>query len=329
MNELKLISQTTPAVVTFNYAEIDAQLEEVLKKYTGLLFTDETVSECKKTMAELKKGKKSLNDFKINTKKLLTEDILKFEEQCKLLSDKFDTVINPIGKQAENFEVKRKEEKRLAIQTLIENLGEELEDKYYEQLVITDSMLNKGTTMKSIIADITKQAEVLLSQQNIEKANFELIKSKVELANSQYGVTLPVSIYLRMLEYKEITEITGLIASDAEKTKIAAEKAEAERVAIEQRKAERLAIMEVERVAAEKRKAEKAKVISTTPEIQPIKPVKIVTNSEDETVIPSDITSPKAEIYSDIYTVSGTEEQLDALDDFLISNNYEWSIKED
>lgn len=319
MKELALISQTTPAVVTFNYAEIDAQLETVLKKYGGLLFTDATVAECKKTIAELKKGKKSLNDFKIKTKKLLTEDIEKFEDQCKLLSDKFDIVINPISDQAEQFEVKRKEEKRIAIETLIENLGAELDDKYYEQLIVTDAMLNKSTTMKAITADLTKQADVLLSQQNMEKANVELIKSKVELANSQYGVTLPISIYLRALEHSEVTEVTKLITDDAEKAKVAAEEAEAERVAIETRKAERLAKMESERIEAEKRKVEKAKdIVVAPPVVEEVEKTEVVKNE-----------NLSSETYSDTYIISGTDEQLTALENFLTNNNYEWSLKED
>ena len=252
MKELALVSQTTPAVVTFNYDEIDAQLDVTLKKYDGLVFTEETLKECKKTLSELKKGQKSLSDFRIKTKKLLTEDITKFEGQCKKLSDKFDTVIDPISVQADAFEVTRKEDKRIAIQMIIDTLMDErsLEDKYSDQLVIIDGMLNKGPTIKSITADLTKEADVLLSQQNMEIANIELIKSKVELAIATYGVPLLDTQYVTMLEYSNVTEITKLIMDDAEALKkrneeielqkvIKAEKLEAERVAAEVRKAER------------------------------------------------------------------------------------------
>lgn len=338
MNELKLISNTTPAQVTFNYDEINANLDEVLKKYSGLVFTDETVVECKKTITELKKGQKSLNAFKIKTKKELTEDITKFEAQCKLLSNKFDTVINPISNQADEFEVVRKEKKRTEIEALIEKLGEELEDKYYEQLVITDSMLNKGTKMKDITQDLTKQADLLLAEQNMEKANIELIKSKVELANSQYGVTLPESMYLRMLEYSTVTEITKSINDDAEKTKIAAEEAEAEKLAIEARKVERLAKMEAdrialetqreaERVANETRKAErerlaeieKAKVVVVEPMVEIIPPIEFHTPNPHEDI--------EAEVFIENYKVEGTEAELNTLESFLNANNYDWSIK--
>ena len=335
MNDLKLISQTTPAVVSFNYAEIDAILNEVLKKYGGLLFTDETVTECKKTIAELKKGKKSLNDFKIKTKKILTEDITKFEDQCKKLSDKFDTVINPISDQADAFEVKRKEDKRIEIQTLINTLTDErfLEYKYYSQLVITEQMLNKGTKIKTITVELTKQADLLLSQQNIEEANIELIKGKVELANSQYGVTLLNNLYLGLLgDGKDINSLIKMINENAEQTKIAAEEAEAEKLAIEERKAGRAIKIETERLAnkerqvklAERRDVEKAEwdtkqqtERSATIKQKQVEEVKVVIPSPPSVIAPQ-VTD------TETYTVTGTEAQLDALEAYLNVNGYDW-----
>ena len=318
MNELKLVSQTTPAIVSFNYDEINKHLDEVLEKYKGLVFTEATAAECKKTIAELKKGQKSLSDFRIKTKKVLTKDITDFEDQCKVLSNKFATVIAPISNQADEFEVKRREQKKTEIQTFIENLGDELEDKYYEQLVVTDTMLNKGTSMKSIKADLTKQADLLLSQQNIEKANIELIKSKVELANSKYGVTIPVSIYLRMLEDSEVTEVEAVIIEDAEKSKIEAEEKEAEekeaeRLEIEARKAERLAKVESDRLEREAKWAERERLAEINREAQNEK----LQESKIET-----------EVFVETYKIEGTESELNYLEDVLNANNYTWKVVE-
>ena len=273
MQELELISKTTPAIVSFNYDEIDKYLDEVLKKYGGLLFTDETVAECKKTMAELKKGKKSLNDFKIKTKKLLTEDITKFEDQCKKLSTKFDTVIDPIGAQADAFEVKRKEDKRTEIQTLINTLTDErfLEYKYSSQLIVTEQMLNKGTKIKVITLELTQQADLLLSQQNIEEANIERIRMKIELSTSVYDVPLSDTHYIDMLEYKDVYEIMQLITHDAEalqkrfkeielQNAIKAEEAEAEKLAIEAKRVERADRLAAEKADYEARMAEADRV---------------------------------------------------------------------
>ena len=350
MKELALVSKTTPAVVSFNYAEIDKHLDEVLKKYGGLLFTEETVAECKKTIAELKKGKKSLNDFKIKTKKLLTEDITKFEVQCKLLSDKFDTVINPIGKQADEFEIKRKEQKINDIQTIINTLTDErfLEYKYYSQLVITDSMINKGITIKAITAELTKQADLLLSQQSIEEANIELIKSKVGLANAQYGVTLLNNLYLELLgDGKDVTSLVKMINENAEETKIASEEAEAEKLAIESRRVERAAKLEAEKAEAnrvnqerqialaERRAADVAKweaeELAKAERLDAIRieDFKMIYQNEEAKVV---MPSPRSvETHEDpevtdteTYTVTGTEAQLDALENYLNGNVYAW-----
>lgn len=345
MKELELISKTTAAVVSFNYAEIDAQLDEVLKKYGGLLFTDETVAECKKTITELKKGKKSLNDFKIKTKKLLTADITKFEDQCKKLSDKFDTVIDPIGIQAEAFEVKRKQDKENEITTIIETLNEErdLSKKYYDQLIITDSMLNKGPTIKSITEDLTKQADSLLSQQNVEKANIELIKSKVELAIATYGVPLLDTQYISMMEYSNVTEITKLIMEDAEALKkrneeielqkvIRAEKLEAERVAAEVRKSEREEELKKARETREinerinqERQArlaeERAKVVRVTTAAPVVKSAPV------EVIAPPVIVNIETDIFVEHYKIEGTETELNALEDYLNANNFTWAVE--
>lgn len=360
MQELALVSKTTPAVVSFNYAEIDAHLDEVLKKYGGLLFTDETVAECKKTMAELKKGKKSLNDFKIKTKKLLTEDITKFEEQCKKLSNKFDTVIDPIGAQADAFEVKRRCDKEGEILAMIFTLSAErfLSDKYSSQLIVTEQMLNKGTKIKAITVDLTNQADLLLSQQNIEGANIELIKGKVELANAQYGVTLLNNLYLSLLSNGEdVTSLIKMINENAEQTKIAAEEAEAEKLAIEARRVERANKLEAEKVIQEARikeenrvnkerqdklaerraselaeweaeqlaEAERLEALRKEEELQ----FKFEKECLGKVVTPSPRsveTNEEAEriTATETYTVTGTEAQLDALESYLNANVYDW-----
>ncbi|MBU3155151.1 DUF1351 domain-containing protein [Clostridium estertheticum] len=341
------VTQIIPAKVSFNYAEIDTQLDVTLKKYNGLVFTEDTVKECKKTMTELRKGKKSLNDFRIKTKALLTEDITKFEDQCKKLNDKFDTVINPISLQADKFEVDRREQKRIDIQTIIDTLTDErfLEYKYYSQLVITEQMLNKGTKIKAINIDLTNQADLLLSQQNIEEANIELIKSKVELANSQYGVTLLNNLYLGLLEDgKDINSLIKMINENAEKTKIVAEEAEAERLAIEARKAERKIKLEADNVAQKKadrvnherqielekrREADRAKwKAEEEAESERLDAIKKEESRVNEAKViipgPSKVVEQAKLKATETYTVTGTETQLDALEEYLNDNGYTW-----
>src|SRR5690625_2400356 len=85
-----------PAKIEFNYEEIENTLTENLKKYQGLTFTEKEAAECKKVIADLRKGKRLVDQYRIKTKRQLTEPIKAFEEQCKALNEKFDNVINPL-----------------------------------------------------------------------------------------------------------------------------------------------------------------------------------------------------------------------------------------
>ncbi|MBZ9633038.1 hypothetical protein [Clostridium sp. FP1] len=233
---------------------------------------------------------------------------------------------------------------------LINTLSAErvLESKYSTQLIITDQMLNKGPTIKSIKEDLTKQADVLLSQQNMEKANIELIKSKVELANAQYGVTLLNNLYLGLLkDGKDVDSLIKMINENAENTKIKAEEAEAEILAIEARKVERLAKMETDRVAqkeadqvnherqialAERRAADVAKWKAEKEESERAAVIREKQKEETKTESllktgKSPFSEPQkvAEVMAtETYKVTGTEAQLDALEEYLNANGFDW-----
>lgn len=220
MNELQIKTNSfTPAKVDFNYEQISNQLDEVLKKYDGLVFTEETVLDCNKTIAELRKGKRALDDFRKKTKKELTKSVTEFENQCKELNKKFDEVIDPLVEQSDFFEEQRRNEKRQKVQKIVDELiqVQGLNEKYAQMLVIEDQYLNKTKTLKSIREELTITAETLGIQQDKEEADKELIKTKVELANAKYNVNLSETPYIRLLEYENVEDIVTKINLDAER----------------------------------------------------------------------------------------------------------------
>lgn len=220
MNELQIKTNNfTPAKVDFNYKEVETFLNEVLKKYDGLVFTEETVQDCNKTIAELRKGKRSLDDFRKKTKKELTKSVTEFENQCKELNKKFDEVIDPLKEQSDFFEEQRRNEKKEKVQKIVDELIKKqgLNEKFAAQLIIEDQYLNKTKTLKSIREELTATAETLGIQQDKEEANKELIKTKVELANAKYNVNLSETPYVRLLEYENVEDIEIKIILDAER----------------------------------------------------------------------------------------------------------------
>jgi len=287
------VYETTPAVVSFNYQEITNHLDSVLAKYRGLVFTDSTIAECKKTIAELRKGQKSLDDFRISTKKQLTASVTDFEKECKTLHSKFEEVIKPLSEQQDQFELDRREKKRVEIQSTIDALvtEKELNEKFAARLVILEEYFNKGKAIKAIKTELFTLASSLKVQQDKEAQDEDLIKTKVELANAQYQLTnaLRPGAYSMLLSYKSIAEIESLIISDAQEVQ-----------ELEKEKAEVLAAKDVDVP-----KVEEVRITQTfaAPEPVPTKSSVVVTR---------------------LYRITGTEEQLIALEGYLGGNDLPW-----
>lgn len=216
IEQIKLI----PAVVETNIELVSKSLDVILENYKGLIFTEETAKDCKDTIAELNKGKKSLDTFRKNVKTELSKDITRFESEVKELSKKFDNVIDPLKEQYDNFETKRKEEKSERIQIFInEKIKEfELSEKYAIELTILDEYLNKTVTDKKIKEDLNSRANSLKSVQDKELADIEIIKTKVELANAKFNTNLVPETYISLLKYEDVLDISEKIFLDAENT---------------------------------------------------------------------------------------------------------------
>lgn len=225
MSDLIQVQTTNlqPAVVEFNYDAIAQHLDGVLQRYKGLVFTEKEVGECKKTIAELRKGQKALDEFRKNTKRELTESITAFENQCKELYKKFDEVIDPLTEQHDQFEHNRRQRKLIDIEKIALQLVEEqgLRDNFANELMaFPEEYFNKGKDLKDIRKELTTRAESLGIAQDKEDADREIIKTKVELANAKHGVQLLETPYVNLLEHKvSIDAIVAKINADAETLK--------------------------------------------------------------------------------------------------------------
>lgn len=218
MNELRVKTiQFEPAKVEFNYKELEAALEENLKRYEGLTFTEDDAAECKKTITELRKGKKAVDQYRLKTKKQLTAPVTAFENQCKELNKKFDEVINPLVEQQETFENNRKEEKRKDIQEIIDRFVDAgLDKKIADELIIEDSYLAKSKNLKSVEEELKTVADHLVMKREKEEADKIVIESTVEIANNRYDVNLTSVAYIRLLDHMDVKEIKAQILDDAQ-----------------------------------------------------------------------------------------------------------------
>ncbi|MEK4715257.1 DUF1351 domain-containing protein [Sporosarcina sp. FSL K6-5500] len=280
MNELQVKTiNLVPAVVEFNFDELAAVLDENLKKYTGLTFTDKDAAACKKVIAELNKGKKLLSAYRIETKKELTVSVTDFENQCKELDAKFNAVIGPLKEQADDFEADRMDAKRKKVNDLISALivKEGLNDKYMAQLIIKDEYLTKSKTLKAIGEELATTAEHLGIKQDKEEADIEIIKGFVELANTKSGLNLIESTYINLLDFEPVDEIKMRINYDVEG------------------------------------------------QLKKATPVQIIPMPKGhDIVIPTPVSKTDDESFVEKYEVTGTESQLDALEEYMSNHGLIW-----
>ena len=71
--------------IDFNFEDLKEALTAELELYKNLVFTEDTKADAKKTVAELRKLKKQINDKRIEVKKLYMQPYTDFEAKVKEL----------------------------------------------------------------------------------------------------------------------------------------------------------------------------------------------------------------------------------------------------
>lgn len=142
--------------VSCDFAGIRNKLDERLNQYRGIIFTEDTKTEAKKTVAEIRKDKADFSDRLKEAKKEYMKPWDEFNAQAQELVKMFDEPINFINKQVEDFENKRKEEKKERIEAIYAEIVPEGEIRTFLPLekVYNEKWLNSTYTEKAIKDDI-------------------------------------------------------------------------------------------------------------------------------------------------------------------------------
>ncbi len=220
--ELKVLEVKAPEVL-FNDCEISVYLDRLLEKYKGLIFTDEMAKECKNTVTELNKLIKSVDSFRLKYKKELLSPISEFETKCKSLVEKIQNVQEPLKLQSEEFERKRKEERKKEVLIFIEEAFKitALQEKWREKLNFKEEWLNFSLSNSKCKQSIMIDVERLLSEQKSYYDKLEVINTKTELYSLKFGLEIPLipENFYYMLDNYEGYEIDNKIYQIAEKNK--------------------------------------------------------------------------------------------------------------
>ncbi len=158
--ELKVEEIKALEPIKFNYEELKKWLEEKVKNYKNLVYTDENIGTAKSDRADLNKLKKALNDEKIRIKKTYLTPYDVFETKIKELIGIVDIAVENVDVQVKDYEQKEKDNKRAEILNYFTGKVGKYKDVLNFDKIFNQKWLNK--TCK--INDIKKEIDTLIAR---------------------------------------------------------------------------------------------------------------------------------------------------------------------
>jgi hypothetical protein len=283
-----------------NFEEMKAYLQNRLAQYDGVLFTEDTKADAKKTVASLRKEKKALIDRVKEVKEEYMKPFNEFYAQAEEVIEMYDKPIDFINGQVADYEAKRIEEKKAYIKELYDEFVGNSDVAEYLPLekIYNPKWENATTNRKAICTELTNY---------IDNARLAVASIKAMHSDAE-------EIALKM--YKETLDTTKCILyiNDHEKTKAEILAREQERVRREEE--ERIRREERERIEAERKAQEEKEAIIQVAqeEIQKAREEAI------EAFIPS--VEGEANLYE--YRISLTDDAKQKLEMFMDSIGVEW-----
>lgn len=155
MEEIRVNVEQKNGVIGFNFEEIKEKLNSELEIYKNMIFTEDSKTKAKKTIASLRKLKKSINDRKLEVKRSFMIPYTNFEAQVKEVDNLIDKPIDFINNQLDEFERRRVEERASLISEIYTEIMEEHGEAsgYLPLQRIYDSKWENATTTKKAITE--------------------------------------------------------------------------------------------------------------------------------------------------------------------------------
>lgn len=188
-----------------NFESLKNGLEEHLKRYQGLVVTEDSLKGSKTTRAELNKLKKSIDDRRKEIKKEYTKPLNEFEANVKTLVQSVNEVVSNIDVGIKELEQRQREEKRLEVQALIDEIATNYNVNASE-IPFNDSWLNKSMSKKALLDAIAGEAKHLQM----------ISESKKALIAHCESVGVPYEPYIPNLEVFGFFETMKMVDSDVE-----------------------------------------------------------------------------------------------------------------
>ncbi|WP_283696604.1 DUF1351 domain-containing protein [Clostridium perfringens] len=220
-------------VIKMNFEEVKGSLQETMKKYEGIIVTEEGLKDCKATQKDLASLRNKIDTYRKDVKREMLVPIDIFEYQCKELISQISDVEKPIKEGIKIFDDKRREEKRQKALELIKEsvINHNLSKEYALKLTVKNEYLNLSKSLKSVREDIESRVLLLEREQEDEKQRKEMLRVSIEnaisVANEGINTKLKFEDFTKYIEFgwpldrilKEINDKATMI-KEAEKPKV-------------------------------------------------------------------------------------------------------------
>lgn len=290
-NERKIYLDFTPATLDMtNYDELKKEVEKYADRYNGLVFSRDEKTGANQARSELKALYDAIENERKNVKSVYNKPLQEFEKQIKALTDLINKPLNDIRDGLKVIDEAEKEERAFALKTLLETKLEEVELSI-DEIEIDGKWLNKGNWTAKLNPTTKLESEIdnAIAQTLKEKQRKEAeVKILTEFCKAQ-GIE-PAG-WTSQLEHRTAMEVIELINLDKERRKKLDEE-------LAQKKKEH-----DEFIARQQQEAQEAEQFA-----------------EEMKATQQTISEPTA-IFSASLKIYGTSEQLNALNDFIVSQN--------
>lgn len=215
-NKLEIIiKEKQIGLLDWNFEELNRALDESLKRYVGVQYTDDQIAIAKEDRARLNAFKKAINDRKIELKKEFCAPYDLFAAQVKELLSKVDRCAFGIDEQIKDFEEREKTAKRNKISDWwLMNKPTML--KLPIEKVMDEKWLNKSVSDKKWQKELSEKRDAILQ-------NLDTIISWTDDPEKR---DFCMRNYLNCLDFGQTMALYEQFKAD--KAKIEAMKAEAE-----------------------------------------------------------------------------------------------------
>jgi len=255
------VDQQLP-VITTNFEMVKAELTESIKKYKGMVVTEDTLKSCKTDQGDLASARIKIDNYRKSVKKEISKPITVFEDNCKVLISLVEDAEKPLKAGIAVFDQKKKDSNRKIAEDIILAAIKEhgLIEKYSVGLTVLDKYTNLTAKPKDVKNDVEQRLFLLLQEQEQEIETLQIMKDTIVNVNKNIDAKLSLQDFQSLIDMNASpVKVMAEINARAERIRLSEEKAIADKAA----RAEKIVqerIAKAEREAAEKTRIEERNI---------------------------------------------------------------------